>query len=324
MVQNLAVSPSPKVLPHPAAARVDPAAEAAYLRSLIERQPTCLMRVTVDGALLAVSDAALNLLAGKDLAQVLGTCLPDRLVGEPPDFWRDFAARVAKNGSASVECKINDLSDTARIVQLQGVALPDHPDGIDSMLVAARDVTSTRRLEATLSEQEGQRQLIAELSARLTEAQASYQRLETMASQREAQLQRLIHEHAEERRALQESLEQAHRLQAQQQDRQNQQALDALRAELEQESTERETLHKMLEQTVAEREAFEAALREREAKRQKLVADHATARVRAEQALVDAQGQIEQLTRALGAVIDAATTARQVLKPETSKTDGQS
>jgi hypothetical protein len=309
MVQNLAVSAPP-----PPACHADPAAEAAYLRTLIEKQPSPLMRVAMDGSLLAVSDAALNLLAGRDLAQVLGTNLSDRLAPEQASQWRDFADRVGKNGSASVECTLTDLSETARVVQLQGVALTDHPDGIDSILVTARDVSAARRLEASLTEQESQRQLIKELRTKQTETIAAQQRLESMIAEREAQLQRLMQDQAADREAQQASLAEAHRVHLLQQERQMHQTIDALHTELEQESQQRQALQALLEQTVAEREAFEAALREREAKRQKLVADHATARIRAEQSLADAQAQIEKLTQALSTIMDAAAIARQAVK----------
>jgi hypothetical protein len=124
----------------------------------------------------------------------------------------------------------------------------------------------------------------------------------------------LIHGPAAVREAQQASLAEAHRVHLLQQERQMHQTIDALHAELERESRERQSLQALLEQTVAEREAFEAALREREAKRQKLVADHATARIRAEQSLADAHAQIERLTQALATIMDAATTARQAVK----------
>jgi hypothetical protein len=323
MAVNLASPASSRVLSHPAALRVDPAAEAAYLRALIERQPSPLMRVALDGTLLAVSDAALGLLAGKDLAQVLGSSLLERLAPEHAQLWRDFASRVWQQGSASLECSLVDFTDVPRTVQLQGVALTDHPDGLESMLLSARDVSAVRRLESTLAEQESHRRVIAEQKAKLAEAVAAQQRLESLAADRESQVQRLIQEQANERTALQQSLSDAHQLQLMQQERQMQQTVAALKAEVEQESSERQALQKMLEQSVAEREAFETALREREAKRQKLVADHATARIRAEQALGDAQAQLEQVTRALNALLDAAGAARQVMASSHHQSTGR-
>jgi hypothetical protein len=136
-------------------AQLDPMTEIARLRALLERQPSCLMRIGIDGRLLAVSDAALTLLGAQELAQVLDTNLVERIRGDSPtNAWTDFMTRVVSSGSASGECEIEDLAGTARSVILLGVALADHPDGLPSLLVTVRDVSTARGLEASLHEQE--------------------------------------------------------------------------------------------------------------------------------------------------------------------------
>ena len=136
-------------------AQLDPIAEIARLRALLERQPSCLMRIGTDGRLLAVSDAALTLLGAHELAQVLDTNLVDRIRGDSAaNAWTDFTTRVVSSGSASAECEIEDLAGTARSVILLGVALADHPDRLPSLLVTVRDVSTARGLEASLHEQE--------------------------------------------------------------------------------------------------------------------------------------------------------------------------
>src|SRR5580692_6384600 len=102
-----------------------------HLTRLLERQPACLMRVGLDGVLLATNDAALSLLGATQLGQVLGTALTERLVTAHQALWSDFADRVWKNASGSIECDLVDLSGAARTVLIQGVALVDHPDGIE-------------------------------------------------------------------------------------------------------------------------------------------------------------------------------------------------
>lgn len=139
----------------PAAARTATAtieleAENERLRWLLERQPSCLMRIGRDGTLLAVNAAALGLLGGKTLSDVLGTSVHQLMSGDAAVLWDEFAERVAANGSASLDCDMSDLGGTARSVVLQAVALPLHPDGIESLLVTGRDVTTARRLEESL------------------------------------------------------------------------------------------------------------------------------------------------------------------------------
>jgi hypothetical protein len=135
----------------------DLAAEVERLRTMLERQPSCLMRVGADGTILAASDAAISLLGGRGLAFVLETSLIDRLAGSGADLWSELVARIRQSGSASAECEMTDLTGLGRAVILQGASLPGHPDGIESLVLVVRDVSTARRLEESLKEQEDQR-----------------------------------------------------------------------------------------------------------------------------------------------------------------------
>ena len=54
----------------------DPAStDSIYLLRLLEKQPSCLIRVDLDGTLLAVNEAGLKLLGTEALHQVLGRSL---------------------------------------------------------------------------------------------------------------------------------------------------------------------------------------------------------------------------------------------------------
>jgi PAS domain S-box-containing protein len=134
------------------------AAEVERLRTILERQPACLLRVGIDGTMLALSDAAVRLLGASTLAAVLDSSLLDHLVGDASQLWGEFVARVCESGSASVECDMTDLEGSLRVVLLQGTAMPGQPDGHQSLLVTARDVTAAKRLEASLQEVTADRQ----------------------------------------------------------------------------------------------------------------------------------------------------------------------
>ena len=136
----------------------DLAGEVERLRALLDRQPSCLMRVGIDGLILAASDAAVSLFGAQKLAQVLDASLVQRLDGNGAQVWADFVVRVHQSGSASAECEMRDLAGGQRAVVLQGVSLPAHPDGLDSVLLVVRDVSTARRLEESLREQQELRQ----------------------------------------------------------------------------------------------------------------------------------------------------------------------
>lgn len=152
----------------------DSQAEVERLRTLLDKLPSCLMRIGLDGTLLAVSDTALDLLGARDLGSVLGSAFIDRLQGDARAVWTDFAQRVSADGSGSAECEMEDLTRARRVVVLQGVMVPHHPDAQASILVAVRDITTARRLEASLHEQEGVRRSV---QAALDAATASMEQL---------------------------------------------------------------------------------------------------------------------------------------------------
>lgn len=146
------------------AASDDLPAEVERLRTALDKLPTCLMRVATDGTLLAVSDVALSLLGARELAEVLGTNFVARLSSGDAGAtaWAEFVERVLQGGSGSAECDMIDLGGVQRAVVLLGVALPDHPDTGRSLLVTVRDVSTARRLEASLHEQEELRRTVQE------------------------------------------------------------------------------------------------------------------------------------------------------------------
>jgi PAS domain S-box-containing protein len=140
---------NPLVAPRKAAPAADP---ARHLRDLLDRQPAPLLRVGVDGRLLAANRAALKLLGTDDVALVRATRLPDRLAPGDRQAWDDFMARAARGGGpASILCEIEDLGGSRRAIELNGMTF-DHHDGVPSLLVTARDATETARTEKALAD----------------------------------------------------------------------------------------------------------------------------------------------------------------------------
>lgn len=120
------------------------------------------MRVGLDGLVLAANDAAQQLLGGREPKQVLNHPFTDSIVPEHHARWYEFAARIRDSGSGSAECDLVVLEGARCPVLLQGVLLADHRDGIESVLLVARDVSATRRLEEALQEHASARQTLAE------------------------------------------------------------------------------------------------------------------------------------------------------------------
>jgi len=173
-----------------AAPTPDPVAEAAHLRRLLETHPCCLIRVTTDGVLLAVNEAALSLLGAEGLPQVLGRPITDHI--DPPFHaeWTAFVERTRTNGSASFECHLLSAAGP-RASLVQGVALRDHPDGIDSLILAIRDTTASRRLEEALAAEETSRKHLEEMRSKLERAVSAAQQLAGRLAESESARQQL-------------------------------------------------------------------------------------------------------------------------------------
>ena len=122
----------------------DHAAEAIHLQRLLDTLPSCLMRVGIDGFILAANDAALGLLGDRDLDHVLGSMVTVWIVTEHHDRWREFAATVAGGTRSSLECDLIDLSGDYRTVLFHGVPPhPRHPDRMPSIMLGARDISAS-------------------------------------------------------------------------------------------------------------------------------------------------------------------------------------
>jgi PAS domain-containing protein len=131
-----------------------PSSDASYLRRLLERQPACLIRVRLDGVLLACNDAALSLFGVGARRAVLNTNLTDRIVPAQRTKCQEFMTRCWANGAASVECHLVIPDDNARPVLVQGVALKNHSDSFESLRLNRRDQSQTHRPEHSIQSAE--------------------------------------------------------------------------------------------------------------------------------------------------------------------------
>lgn len=121
--------------------------EVAHFRRLIEKQPAVLMRVALDGAVVAANDAAMGLLGAEDLDQLAGLLLPACVAPEHRDRWIEFTAAIENGTSKSFECLFTNLVGTCRQIVFHGVPLIDHHDGIPSVILSAHDMSTLRRTE---------------------------------------------------------------------------------------------------------------------------------------------------------------------------------
>src|SRR5262249_45980210 len=92
------------------------------------------------------------------------------------------------------ECDLVSGEAGRRTVQLQAIALHNHPDGAESLLVSVRDTSPLRRLEASLQDDQQLQQLqarLAETESRLASAIAEQGQLVAQLDASRAEQQRL-------------------------------------------------------------------------------------------------------------------------------------
>lgn len=122
------------------------------MKAAIERAPVCLARILDDGSVAAINDAARSMLAVDSLAEVLKKPLAAFVAPGHHEVLAEFISTICRGEARSVELPIVPKQGDERIMELRGVALP--PDAADrpSVIVALRDLSEHRRLEASVLE----------------------------------------------------------------------------------------------------------------------------------------------------------------------------
>jgi PAS domain S-box-containing protein len=124
----------------------------ARLRSLFEKLPACIVRLSADGVVLATNDRAVTLLGASSATQVLKKQFDLLVSEEGRDAWTDFVVRVCAGETRSTEVAITTLDGIDRVVEAAAVPSPAEFGRSPSLLMVLRDVTDRRRLEAAVEQ----------------------------------------------------------------------------------------------------------------------------------------------------------------------------
>ena len=123
----------------------------ARLRSMVEKLPACIVRLSTDGLVLATNDRAVTLLGGASANQILKKSFVDILVdAEGREAWTDFVVRVCAGETRSAEVSITTLDGVTRVLEAAAVPSPAEFGRSPSMLMVLRDVSERKRLEAAV------------------------------------------------------------------------------------------------------------------------------------------------------------------------------
>ena len=94
----------------------------ARLRALVDRLPACVVRLSADGAVLAMNAVALSLVGATEPRQILRK--PFQALVNPLDIdaCTDFVRRVADGEQRSIELSLTTLTGAGRVVEATGRA----------------------------------------------------------------------------------------------------------------------------------------------------------------------------------------------------------
>ena len=119
----------------------------ARLRSLVEKLPACIVRVSADGLVLATNDRAVTLLGASHANQLLRKQFDVIVDPEGREAWTDFVVRVCAGETRSAEVSITTLDGVVRVLEAAAVPSPVEFGRSPSALMVLRDVTERKRLE---------------------------------------------------------------------------------------------------------------------------------------------------------------------------------
>ena len=124
----------------------------ARLRSLVEKLPACIVRLSADGVVLATNDRAVTLLGASSANQLLKKAFDVLVHPDGREAWTDFVVRVCAGETRSTEVAITSLDGIERTVEAAAVPSPTEFGRSPSLLMVLRDVTDRKRLEAVVEQ----------------------------------------------------------------------------------------------------------------------------------------------------------------------------
>jgi PAS domain S-box-containing protein len=124
----------------------------ARLRSLVEKLPACILRLSADGMVLATNDRALTLLGASTANQLLKKSFDVMVADSGREAWTDFVVRVCSGETRSTEVSITTLDGVQRVLEAAAVPSPAEFGRSPSLLMVLRDVTDRKRLEAVVEQ----------------------------------------------------------------------------------------------------------------------------------------------------------------------------
>ncbi len=129
------------------------AGSEAKLRTIIETEPECVKLVSVDGTILEINKAGLDMIEAERPEQAMGASIFQLVVPEHHPALREHLERAIKEGPDTVEFEIVGLRGTRRWFETRAALLPNPGGESHALLAVTRDVTERKQWEKKLQDQ---------------------------------------------------------------------------------------------------------------------------------------------------------------------------
>jgi len=117
------------------------------LRSIIETEPECVKQLDVDGTLLQMNRAGLDMIEADSLAQVRGQKVQQIVMPEYREAFKALTQRVFMGESGKLVFEIQGLKGGHRWLETHAVPLRNPQGKITSLLGITRDITERKQME---------------------------------------------------------------------------------------------------------------------------------------------------------------------------------
>jgi PAS domain S-box-containing protein len=124
----------------------------ARLRSMVDRLPACILRLSAEGTVLAGNAVAVSMLNAPGPNALVRKPFETFVHDEDREHWSDFFKRVCGGEQRSIEVRVSTLDGTERVLEVSAVPVPAELGRDSSVLMVLRDASDRKRLEAAVEQ----------------------------------------------------------------------------------------------------------------------------------------------------------------------------
>ena len=122
-----------------------------FLNTILENEPECVKVISLDGKLLQMNQAGLDMLEVESLNALQKYSLADFVLTEDRVDFMNLFKEIRMGNTASLEFRIKGLRGTIRWLDLHATGLRDKGGQVNALLGVTRDITERKKAEVALA-----------------------------------------------------------------------------------------------------------------------------------------------------------------------------